>query len=287
MLAGFTESRDGAYKDRPVLVWQGKTERSVYVRRLRWAVVALLASGGVWWMLGTALVSGAVMTFPIPFPGINAIKAATLIGGRVVAMLVLMFSSGRAIINLVLAVRRPTETLRFYDEGFAWERKNNLVKYRWNAVKTVIENPRGWYWRGKPRLQWGGVTFKLRDGSVYKVTGAHGDLLEFIGAVQPHYGAEMGVQMGQRLRQQKGFKVHPQVTVMPAGLVLGDDRRIGWKRLHLGVEGRELVLGRMDDAGTVKVVERIPTHKVENLAGFIELAEATAETFQRPNPYAR
>ncbi len=286
MFVGFHEKREGAYKDKPILVWEATVERSLYLQRLRWAIVAMLASGGVYWILSTDLVNEAVMAFPIVFPGLQTLKAVTLIGGRVVAMAVLMFSSARAILNFVLALRRPTENVRFFDEGFSWERKNNAVKYRWNAVKTVMENPRGWYWRGKPRVQWGGITIRMRDGSVFKVTGAHGDLREFMDKVRPHYGAEIGVRMGQRLREQKGFKVHPQLAVMPQGLVLGEDKRISWKRLYMMVSGRELVLGRYDDADNVKVVQRIPTHTVENLAGFLELAEATAETFQRPNPYA-
>ncbi len=283
-MARFLEKQEGIYRDKPVLVYKAQVDRRVYVRRLRWAIVTVLASGGVFFMLSLPPIRAQLDAFTA-MPG--AARAALWIGGYAAALLLLIVGGARAVTNAVLVARRRTEQIRFYDVGFAWQMKDDPpAKYGWSAVKTIREKPRGWYWRGKPVLQWGEISFKMRDGETYRVRGAHGDLRAFLGQVRPYYADEMGTRMGQRLRMEKSFRVHPQITVAPAGLVVGE-QRIAWKHLKVEETSRELVIGRVDADGAMQQVKTFPAHQVDNLAGFMELAETTIENFQRPNPYAR
>jgi hypothetical protein len=92
--------------------------------------------------------------------------------------------------------------------------------------------------------------------------------------------------MGQRLRLNKTFKVHEKLTVTPAGLMVGEEVRIPWKYLRVTIDEHQLVISRLDKEGRIRPVTRLPTHEIDNLAGFMELVETTTENFQRPTPYA-
>jgi hypothetical protein len=111
-------------------------------------------------------------------------------------------------------------------------------------------------------------------------------LRAFLQQVRPHYAAEIGARMGQRLRLNKTFKVHEKLTVTPAGLMVGEEVRIPWKYLRVTIDERQLVISRLDKEGRIRPVTRLPTHEIDNLAGFMELVETTTENFQRPTPYA-
>lgn len=283
-MAMYLEKQEGIYKDKPELVYRVAVDRGVYVKRLRRAMIAVLASGGVFIMLGLPLVANSIAAFDV-LP--DAVRVWLIFAGRTAATLALIVSAARVIIHTVQVIRRPSEEVRFYDQGFVWRRKGgDPAKYGWNAVKTVRENPRAYYFRGVPVLQWGDITLKMREGAVFRLTPAHGDLRAFLQQVRPHYAAEIGTRMGQRLRLDKTFKVHEQITVTPAGLVVGEKTRLPWKNLHVTADEREFVVSRLDKDGNPRPVIRLPAHEIDNLAGLMELVEATTESFQRPNPYA-
>jgi len=185
----------------------------------------------------------------------------------------------------VRVFRRKPERVMFYDEGFVWQRPNDKKRTRWNAVKSVRENPRRWRVGKRTLLAWGHVTFKLRDGSLYRLTPAHTDLYAFLAKVRPHYADALGTRMAQRARQGQSFRVHPGLAVTPEGVVVDGKQRVGWANLHVRVEGRELIISHIQPGGAPRPVKRYPTHEVDNLAGLLDFVEMTSDNFQRETYY--
>ncbi|MEM6285301.1 MAG: hypothetical protein AAF787_24140 [Chloroflexota bacterium] len=286
-MVNYLDEPQDVYRDKPRLVYRAKVDRSIYRQRLNRAIIGMLAGGGVFFMLGLPLVVDAIINLNLMSIGRlppNAFEIGTLVGGRVIAMLILIVSASRAIVNLIRYTRRRTEEVRFYDVGFVWIRGDTQQKYGWNAVKTVRENPRYLFIRKQPVLQWGEVSFLMRDGETYRVTPEHGDLRGFLKRVRGFYAAEIGTRMGQRLRLNKPFKVHPLLVVTPEGIELNNEYQIGWNVLKVSVKKRKLLLGYRD-GNSIKVAAKLPTHEIDNVAGFMELVESTTETFQRQTPY--
>lgn len=281
------ERKKGIYSDQPELVFKGGELRKQYVRRWRWALVAMLASGGMFYMLSLQLVTDAVDALTwMPY----TVRLIALNGGRIIAATVLLISVSRFLANVLIALRRKTQRMKFYDRGFTWEINGEKHKYGWNAVKTVREQPHSYHFAGRTLLQWGGVTFKMRDGNQFKFTPAHGNINQFLQRVHPYYTAEIGTRMGQMLRLNKTFKVHPAITVTPAGLVIdgkNNKTRIGWAQLHLELDNdkHNLSISRYDEYEIMQPVMKLSTYTIDNLGAFMEVAETTMENYQRPNPY--
>lgn len=278
------DPRRGLFQDdKPRLLYQTVIDRKTYTRRLRWTIIGMLASGGVWYMLGLPQIQDAVGAFGLLPPWA---EIALLNGGRLVALAVLIFSGAHTATNLVLALRRRTERVRFFDRGFTWQRHGQAdAKYAYNAIKTYVEAPRDWRFRKKPVLQWGRLTLNMRDGSTFHVTPAHGDMRLIAARIRPYIAEEIGTRMGQMLRAGKSFRVHKAIAVTPDGLVIDGKTRIAWKQLTAKVDKTTLMLAVLKD-GTPHPVKQVPTREVQNLAAFMELVETTTENFQRPNPYA-
>lgn len=270
--------------EKPKVLFKAKVDRSEYTKRFRWALIGVLATAGVWVILLLPDVQAQIMTVAwIP----ENLRGMVMDVGQIVSGGLLFAMAIRLVINVVLMNRRKTEQLIFYDRGFKWKRGDSEShSYGWNALKSVRENPRAFSLRKRKLLQWGDVTFNMRDGEVFKLTTVHGDLDKFIKRVSPYYSDVIGVRMGQRVRLNKSFKVHPSIGVTSAGLLLDGKRQVEWKRLKVKRNEKELIIAMIDDDGIIQTVKKVPTHEVDNLGGFIELTESVAETFQRPNPYA-
>jgi len=274
------ERKAGAYRDQPVVLFKAQVTRKAYWRALRLSLLIVLAGAGVFYILTVPeITTGETPFIPPPYGEI------ALGVGRIAAGLLLAGGGGRLAYALIMLIRRRPERVVFYDRGFAWERRGNRVKYGWNAVKAVREDPHAWFWRGKPVLQWGHITFKMRDGSVYRFTPAHGNMLAFLRRVREQYAAETGTRMGQMLRLNKSFRVHPKLGVTPAGLLIDDKKRIEWKNLQIQNDGSKLIVSRISDNGNIQQVRTYPVKQIDNFAGFMELVESNIDTFQRPNPY--
>lgn len=274
----------GGYQDKPKLVYAFKVERAPFRRRLRFGVLLLLAGVGMFYVLALPLVTEGIaqLTWMPPL-----VRDMVLNGGRLIAALLLLVGALRAVINLVRVIRRPQENARFFDKGFVWERaKSAPTKYSWSAVKTVIEAPRALVIGKKPLIQWGQVQLKMQDGTLFTLTPAHTDLRAFLKRVRPFYAAEIGARMGMRLRNNKPFKIHPQLEVTETGLILKSEYQITWENLKLRTQKGQLVIAYRE-GNAIKEAMRIPTHKIENLAGFMELATTTIDNFQRSTPYLK
>lgn len=275
------DEREAIYQQGPRQIYKAQVTRRPYRRGFRYGLLLVLAAVAVWYLVKLPDVAGG------GFPWLSPRWQGIILGvGNMVAGLLVMVGAARLTWNMILMIRRKPERVIFYDAGFVWEIRGERHKYGWNAIKAVLEDPNAWFFRGKSRFQWGHVTFKMRDGASYRFTPAHGDLIGFLQTVRPYYADELGARMGQQLRMNKSFRIHPRLVVRPAGLVLDKKQAIPWEKLRMEVTGRHLILNQAT-AGGVERVERLPLKKISNLAGFMELAESTMETFQRPNPYAK
>lgn len=269
----------------PELVFRGGVQRETYVKRWRWALVAMIAGGGIWYILTLPLVSDAIKnTAYLPITA----QAVILNMGQVIGALVVLFAGGRFAINLVYASRRKTQRMKFYDRGFVWERDGETHKYSWNAVKTVREFPGELKIAGRVVRHTGGVTLKMRDGTVFTFTPIHGNVRDLIRRVSPYYAEEIGIRMGQAIRMGKTIQIHPQIAFAEQGLRIGD-KTLSWARVNLDMtdDERDLLINRFDKQGNIKPVVSIPTAEIDNLGGFLEIATTTIENHQRETRYKR
>ena len=281
---GYLEKGTGIYKDKPQRLYRAGTSPRPYRKRLRRALMVALAGGGVFVLFSLPLVTDAITNFDL-FAVPDVARSGVILAGRLIALLVLLLGAVRAALNVVPALRRRLERVTFYGEGFVWERPGAKNRHGWKSVKTIRENPRRWQIGGRTVLEWGEVTFKLRDGTRYRLTPAHTDLNAFLERVRPYYADIMGTRMAQRARQGQSFRVHPKLVVTPEGLVINNKQRIGWANLHVRVDDGELVVSHIKKGGSPRPVTTYPAHEVDNLAGLLDFVEMTADNFQRDTYY--
>jgi hypothetical protein len=280
-MAPTQDDREAIYQQGPRPLFKAEVSRQPYRRGIRYGLLLVLAAVGVWFLVSLPVVSeGANPLIPARWQGI------VLGVGNLAAALLMLVGGARLTANLVLSMRRKPERVMFYDVGFIWEVRGERNKYGWNAIKAVTEDPHAWFFRGKPRLQWGAITFKMRDGATYRFTPTHGDLMTFLKRVRPYYTEALGARMGQQLRLGKSFRVHARLGVTPDGLVLDGKRQIPWEVLKVETDEKHLILNQLVD-GTPQTVEKLPIKAIQNLGGFMDLVESITETFQRPNPYKK
>jgi hypothetical protein len=280
-MANIYDPQASAYRNEPQVIYKAQVSRQPYRRGLRYGLLLVLAGIGVWYMVMLPNVAGGQNPFISP-----TIQRVVLAVGQIVAGVIVVIGVGRMVVFIALLVLRKPERVIFYDEGFVWEVRGKRHKYPWRAVKTVYEDPHAWFFRGKPRLQWGHITLKMRDGQTFRFTAAHNSLLQFLQRVRPYYASEQGTRMGQLLRLNKTFHVHEKLQVVPAGLIIDNKKQVKWQNLKLDMTERDLIIRQVAPNGDIQKVRSFPLKQIRNLGGFIEVTESTIETFQRPNPYA-
>jgi hypothetical protein len=276
------ERKAGTYRDQPEVVLKAQVTRKPYRRGLRYGLLLVLCGIGVWYLLMLPNISGGDTPW-VP----ETVETVSLGVGRIVAGLLVLIGAARLVVNIALVILRKPQQIIFYDQGFTWKRRKDTHKYRWEAVKSVREDPNAWFIGNRRLLQWGRVTLKMRDGEVFHFTGAHGDLLAFLQNVRPFYADAVGARMAQILRQNKPFAIHKSVQVQPGGLVIDGNTKVGWQHLQLDMTGKHLLFRQVQNDGNLKTVKRLPLKQVNNLAGFLELAESTMANFQRPTRVSR
>ncbi|MEO0560801.1 MAG: YcxB family protein [Chloroflexota bacterium] len=269
------------YANEPITLFKAARNPAPYRKKARYGLLLFLVGLGVWFLPTLPLIANSESAI-IP----EAYQQLALNIGRLIAVALLVIGAGRLIVFGILSTRRKPERVIFYDAGFVWERNGQKKKYGWNALQAVFEDPHAWFFRGKPVFQWGSIAFKMRDGEVFTFTPSHGDMTAFLREVRPTYGGEIGARYGQLIRLNKTFRVHPRLQVAPPGLILNKKKQIPWERLKLDMTARHLVIKQIGGDGDIKIAAKLPLKEIENLAGFTELVETVAETFQRPNPYA-
>jgi hypothetical protein len=253
--------------DKPRLVFQAEVKRGPYFRRFAWLLLGTVTAFGAW----VALQEAARRELADPL---------LLDVGLLVAALVLALLAIRMVINLVRGLTTRYEHLRFFDRGFTWQRGQERHKYGWNQLRSFRQGARRRSIFGATLFETGAQVLTMRDGSVFKVTRRHGDTQRFARAVRPYIADVTGISMGRALRQKKTVRLHRQLALSSAGVIAGK-HKIPWSRLDIQVRGSRLIVRRRDeDSGKFKTVKRFGTHQIENLPGFLDVADSTIRNYQ-------
>jgi hypothetical protein len=247
---------------KPKLLLEIVVRRRPHLRRFSLLLLLILVSAAAWFALEQA--------------GLRAdlnVDGRALEIGKLVAALIILLASIRAVINLVRWRTHPDEMLRFFNRGFSRERGGEKVLYAWDKLQSFREANHGIYLGQRPVVQWGALTLTMSDQRVFKLRPRHGDLRKLAKVIRPFAAEITGIRMGRQLRQETPVRVHPAIVVWPGGLQVKKNE-YPWKDLSVAVRGSQLVI-RARQQGKVRTVGRFATSRVENLGGFMELATTT------------
>ena len=248
---------------KPKLLYQVVIDRKRYPRRLRFLFILILVSGLAWVALEQ--------------PRAHALVSETFLAvGSLAAAAILLLACLRFVITFVRWRSRPDEALRIFNQGFSWTLRGRTAKYSWNKIHTLREGDRGIYLGKRPLIQWGKHTLLMNDHRSFSITPRHGDLRLILSAMRPYVAEVTGTRMGRRLRDEKPIRIHPRLIVWPGGLQIGK-AEYPWEVLSVKLEGNRLVI-RARDKGRVRRVGRFDRRSVDNVGGFMDLAQVTIRT---------
>ena len=251
---------------KPRLVFRAVVERRVYWRRMRRALLLLapVMLGIVALYLARDNQAADLALLDLGF--IAAVIAAVLLGVRVV-------------VNLLRWRTRRDETLMFFDQGFVWTRMGTQHKYGWSKLATFRERAGGLYLGRRSLVQWGAHTLTMADGAVFHVTPVYGDLRRFADAVRPYIAEVTGIRMGRILRQERPVRLHPKLIVWPGGVEAGR-REIPWGAMDVELARGRLFIRAKNEKGRFATVRSYRVSGVDNVAGFMDLAQTTIRNHQ-------
>lgn len=252
--------------DKPKLLLEVEVKRRRYFRRFAWLSLALVAVCAALIALDRAAARDLAG---------DALFVVGQIAGLVLVALLML----RALLNLLRGLRARNETIRFFDRGFSWKRGKTQHKYGWSQLKIFRQAAPGLRLGRWTLFQRGAHILTMRDGQVFKFTAAHGDLRQFARLTRPYIMDVTGTTMGRALRSEKSIRLHPQLIVHGAGVAVGK-QKIRWSELDVRANERRLVLYRKNAKGRFKPVKTYPAHRVDNLAGFVDIAESTMRNHQ-------
>lgn len=258
--------------EKPRLIYEFAISRRHDVRRFFWNLLAAVAAFGAWVALDA-----------VPSRTDADIDPLLLRVGEIVALGVTALFAVRAFFNLLRALRRRNESGRIFDRGFTWSRgvgkRKTEEKYAWTQVKTFREGVRTIRIGRLVLAQRGAHVLTMRDGEVYKFTAAKGNPHAFVKAVRPYVSDVIGERMARSLREGKTIRVHPQLAVSPKGIMAGDEK-IRWSELDVDVKGGTLSIKKLDKNGKFKRVKAFPLTQMDNVGGFMEIANMTIRNHQ-------
>jgi hypothetical protein len=252
---------------KPRLLFQSTINRRRYFRRFVWSLLASVA----------ALAAFVILDSPAG-RGVADARLGDI--GRIISLIGALLFGLRALVNLVYGLRRQSETLRFYDQGFIWGRGGETHKYKWAQLQTYREGGSGLYLGKRALFQWGGCRFTMLDQRVFTVTGRHGNLARFKQAIRRYPAHVTGIRMGQTLRKEEGIRLHRQLMVWPGGLEAGK-HEIPWSEVEVGLKRGRLLIFRRKAGGEFKLLKSYRASRVDNVGGFLDVARATIPTHQR------
>jgi hypothetical protein len=248
---------------KPKLLYQVVIDRKHYPRRLRLLFILILVSGLAWVAMDQArdrqLADGLLLNI-----------------GSLAAAAILILASVRFIITFVRWRRRPNETLRFFNRGFSWTHRGETSQYPWSKIHTLREGDYGIYLGKRPLIQWGSHSLLMSDQRSFKITTRHGDLRLIGKIIRPYVAEVTGTRMGRRLRDEKPIRIHPKLTVWPGGLQIGK-AEYPWEDLNVRLKGDQLLIQARVN-GKTRRVGRFNRRSIDNLGGFLDLAQVTIRT---------
>ncbi|MCC6615524.1 MAG: hypothetical protein IT320_18770 [Anaerolineae bacterium] len=247
--------------EKPRLLLQAELRRKPYWSRLPILVLGTIAASGAYWALSVAQRRGLA-------------DSLLLDVGRLVAVVLAGLLAVLTGLSFYRGLTRRNERIQIYDQGFVWKRGKQSRRYAWNKVNVFREGAGGVHVFNRPLLQWGSQQIVTRDGATYRFKPAHGDTRRFARAVRKYVGPLTSTRMGQMLRAERPIKIHPRLTVYPGG-VEANGREIPWSQMSIKVRGNIMRIRQQQPNGKYKTVARFNTRRIDNLVGFLELAQTT------------
>ncbi len=247
--------------EKPRLVFQTEMRRRPFWSRLPILLLGLGAASAAYWALSVAQR--------------RAVADSLLLDvGRLVAVILAGLLAVLVGLCLFRAVTRRNEQIQVFNQGFTWNRRRQKRRYAWSKVKTFREGAVAIWLFDRPLLQWGSQQIVTTDGLVHHFTPAHGDTREFARVVRRYVGPLTSTRMGQMLRAERPIKLHPRLTVYPGG-VEANGREIPWAQMSIKVKGNRMRIRQQQPNGKYKTIARFNTRYVDNLTGFLDLAQTT------------
>lgn len=204
---------------------------------------------------------------------------------QTVAVVVAAMFTVRAVFNLGRAMLRRTQVAHFSREGFAWQVDETVHRYRWEKLARYRTGARTWRIFGIPVRRFGSHRLTMNDKRTFTLHHGITSPKKFDTAVGPVISEALGVKMADTLRSGQAVRLHPGLMVSKAGVIVFKGRKkigIKWAQADVKVAGGQLVIGTAGKNGRFKTVRRYPAHRVDNLGGFLDLAEVML-TAHQPN----
>jgi hypothetical protein len=253
-------------EEKPRLIYGASIQRGRFFKRfLRAAFLVLVVAGAY-----LALVEASARGLADPLLLDIGMLAAILLAGLL---------SVRGLYNLVMALARRRESVRIYDQGIVWTRGNQKFKYAWHQLVSYREGTRGIYLARWPLFQWGQNRFMMADGQRFRYNQRFGDTRAGSDAARRYAAYVTGVHMGRTLRAEQAVKLHPKLTIYPTGIEAGK-QDVHWSEADVQLDGDRLIIKRLEPNGRFKTIGRFPQRDVDNVGGFLEVAEATIRNYQ-------
>lgn len=253
-------------EDKPRLIYGASVQRRRFFTRFVRALFLLIVVAGAYWALGEAASRGLADPLLLDI-------------GKLVAIVLGGLLAVRGLYNLIVGLFRRSESVRFYDKGLLWTRGNEKHKYPWHQLVSYREGARGVYLARWPFFQTGSNTLVMADGQRFTYNHRFGDTRVGSEAVRRYAAYVTGVHMGRTLRSEQAVKLHPRLTLYPTGVESGK-HDIHWSEVDVALEGDRLVIRRLEPDGRFKTVHRYAQRDVDNVGGFLELAETTIRNYQ-------
>lgn len=250
------------------LIYAASVKRGRYGRQFLLGLLGALTSVGAYAALREA---GLRPEIDVPPLALDIGKLAAIILGGWLTV--------RGLMGLWRALTRPSQSVRVYNKGFAWEKGGVMSRYRWPQLITFREGARGLFVGGKPLLQWGAHELTMDDRQVFRFTGDLGSTRAFADAVRPYTSYVTSVRMGRLLRQEQSIKLHPRLMVFPGGVEAGKTEVL-WGDMDIQTSRSSLTVRKRSPQGKFKTVRRYPLHTLDNAGGFVELAQGTIRNYQ-------
>ena len=252
---------------KPKLLYTAEIRRNRYFRRFMWLLLAVVAAGAAFMALDEAAAR-------------EAADGDVLQIGKIVALGVVILLAVRALLNLLHFFTTRNESVRIYDRGLVWQRGKKQYKYSWAQLKAFRDGARTRKLLGRSIFHTGAHTFEMRDCQTFKLTWKHGNIDDVSKAIDPYIADTIGTMMGKALRNSKSVQVNPKLSMNKNGIVAGDTR-IPWSRVDVRVQNGKLTILEMTPEKKFQTVRRYDTRKVDNLAGFLDVADGIIRSHQR------
>lgn len=246
----------------PRLLFAGQTRRRPHIRRMLWSLLAAL--------------SGLTMVFAFEYVRKPLALPETLADvGKLFSLAVFAVFSVRAIFALGRVLRTKTESFKFFDRGFVWQRaKQAPLKYSYNQLTSWREAYTVTRWG-----QRGAIVFKTQDGHTYRITPTHGRLNTYADTLRPILTELFGTRMARALRDGQAVRAHPKLTLMGQGLKV-NGQAVRWRDVDVVVRGDKLVISKRAKSAKFSPVATFRLKDVENLGGFLDVALGAIQTHQ-------